>query len=99
VRRDVEIELTVTADGGIREPRVVAGGDNERLAGQALRAVGTARYRPRLVDGQPVATQDVRFVQPFYVSNKDEQTSPPDAGPDEKAPAVAPATPPAQGPG
>ncbi len=99
VRRDVEIELTVTADGGIREPRVVAGGDNERLAGQALRAVGTARYRPRLVDGQPVATQDVRFVQPFYVSNKDEPTSPPDAGPDEKAPAAAPATPPAQGPG
>jgi hypothetical protein len=51
------------------------------------------------VDGQPVATQDVRFVQPFYVSNKDEPTSPPDAGPDEKAPAAAPATPPAQGPG
>jgi len=70
-RRDVELELTVSADGGIREPRVVAGVGDERLASQALRAVETARYRPRLVDGQPVETTGVRFVQPFYVLRED----------------------------
>jgi len=99
VRQDVEIELTVTADGGTSEPRVVAGGDDERRAGQALRAVGTARYRPRLVDGQPVATTGVRFVQPFYVLSADEATAPPGAAPDEKPPTAMPATPPPQGPG
>jgi tetratricopeptide (TPR) repeat protein len=66
-RLDVELELTVTGEGGIREPRVVGGNSDERLGNQALRAAGTARYRPRLVDGQPVETTGVRFVQPFYV--------------------------------
>jgi tetratricopeptide (TPR) repeat protein len=66
-RLDVELELTVTADGGTRDPRVVTGGVDERLTNQALRAAETARYRPRLVDGQPADTPGVRFVQPFYV--------------------------------
>jgi tetratricopeptide (TPR) repeat protein len=70
-RLDVEFELTVTADGGTRDPRVVTGGGDERLTNQALRAVETARYRPRLVDGQPSDTPGVRFVQPFYVLRED----------------------------
>jgi len=70
-RVDVELELTVTADGGIRDPRVVTDGSDERMANQALRAVATARYRPRLVDGQPADTPGVRFVQPFYVLRED----------------------------
>jgi len=90
-RHDVEVALTVTADGGVRDPRVIAGGDDERLVSQTLRAVGTARYRPRLVDGQPVATTDVRFVQPFYVLRSDEPATKPDAGPAEPAPAAPPA--------
>jgi TonB family protein len=70
-RLDVELELTVTADGGTRDPRVVTGGVDERLTSQALRAAETARYRPRLVDGQPADTPGVRFVQPFYVLRED----------------------------
>jgi len=70
-RVDIELELTVTADGGIRDPRVVADGSDERMANQSLRAVETARYRPRLVDGQPTDTPGVRFVQPFYVLRED----------------------------
>ena len=89
----------MTADGGTSEPRVVAGGDDERRAGQALRAVGTARYRPRLVDGEPVATTGVRFVQPFYVLSADGATALPGAAPDEKPPPATQATPLPQGPG
>jgi tetratricopeptide (TPR) repeat protein len=70
-RRDVEIELTVKADGGVSGARVVTGGDDERLVSQALRAAATARYRPRLVDGQPADTPGVRMVQPFYVLRED----------------------------
>jgi hypothetical protein len=31
------------------------------------RAAATARYRPRIVDGEPQATGGVRFLQPWYV--------------------------------
>jgi tetratricopeptide (TPR) repeat protein len=65
--RHVEIELTVTAQGRAQDPAVVGDGGDPRLAEQALRAAATARYRPRMVDGQPVASSGVRFVQPFYV--------------------------------
>lgn len=85
-RRDVEIELTVTAAGGVRDARVISGGDDTRRAGQALRAAGTAQYRPRLVDGQPTDTPGVRFVQPFYVLREDDSSAtPPDAVPPPQA--------------
>jgi TonB family protein len=73
-RRDIEVELTVTSEGSISGARVVTGGDDERLGSQALRAAETARYRPRLVEGQPVDTPGVRMVQPFYVL-RDEKPS------------------------
>lgn len=100
-RRDVELELTVTADGSIRGPRVVSGGSDQRLASQALRAVETARYRPRLVDGQPVETPGVRFVQPFYVLREDTPAETPADEPAQPPVEVPPTAqpPPAQGGG
>jgi tetratricopeptide (TPR) repeat protein len=100
-RRDVEIELTVKADGGISDPRVVSGGSDERLLNQALRAVATARYRPRLADGQPAETRGVRFVQPFYVLREDAATETPAVEQAQPPAAVPPAAPPppAQGGG
>jgi TonB family protein len=100
-RRDVELELTVTADGGVRDARVVSGGSDQRLVTQALRAVETARYRPRLVDGQPVETAGVRFVQPFYLLREDTPAETPadkPAQPPADEPPTAP-QPPAQGGG
>jgi outer membrane biosynthesis protein TonB len=94
VRVDVEVELTVATDGGVRDPRVVSGGDDARLAEQAVRAAGTARYRPRMADGQLVETTGVRLVQPYYVLRGDEPAAEPEA-----APGASPATPPPQGPG
>lgn len=87
-RRDVAIELTVTADGGIRDPRPVGGASDDKLVAQALRALETACYRPRIVDGEPVDAGGVRFVQPFYVLRED-----------EPAPAATDSPPAAQGRG
>jgi outer membrane biosynthesis protein TonB len=85
-RLDVEMEMTVTATGSVRDPRVIAGGGDSRLASQALRAASGALYRPRLVDGQPVDTPGVRFVQPFYVLREDDSSAtPPDAVPPPQA--------------
>lgn len=65
--RYVEIELTVTAQGRTQDPKVLADAGDRKLAEQALRAASTARYRPRMENGHPVATAGVRFMQPFYV--------------------------------
>ena len=65
--RNVELELTVNPQGRVQDVKVVADAGDPKLAGQAIRAAETARYRPRMENGQPVATPGVRFSQPFYV--------------------------------
>jgi len=89
--RQVELELAVTAQGSVREPHAVGGTDEQRLVAQALRAVQTARYRPRLVAGEPAETTGLRFTQPFYVLRETEPAKPAEPPP--------PAPPPAQGGG
>ena len=84
--RFVEVELSVTAQGLPKEARVVGIDSGQRLANLALRAAASAIYRPRLLQGEPVATAGVRFSQPFYVLR--ESGTPP------AAPSPAPATPP-----
>jgi hypothetical protein len=64
--RSVEAELTVTAQGSVTDVRAAPDLDRN-LAEQVLRAAATARYRPRMVDGEPLATAGVRFLQPWYV--------------------------------
>jgi tetratricopeptide (TPR) repeat protein len=104
-RRDVEIEMTVTAEGRVEDARVVADGGDTRLASRGRRAAESGRYRPRLVEGAPVDTTGVRFVQPFYVlrtAPPDEAPSDPDgaaAEPDEPAPEAPPGDEPAAPPG
>jgi tetratricopeptide (TPR) repeat protein len=66
-RRFVELEGTVTAQGRLRVPKLVSDAGDPKFAERVLRAVETARYRPRFVDGQPVETDAVRFSQPLYV--------------------------------
>jgi tetratricopeptide (TPR) repeat protein len=62
----VEIELTVTAEGRVRDPEVVANDGSPQMAEATLDAVETARYRPRLIDGKPLDTADVRFAQTYF---------------------------------
>lgn len=66
-RRTAELAVTVSAQGRVRESKIVDDAGDPRLGQRAQRAAESARYRPRLEDGQPVETTGVRFVQPFYV--------------------------------
>jgi TonB family protein len=52
----VQVEFTVDADGGVSAARIVQHDTKERFASQVLSAVREARFRPRFVAGQPVAT-------------------------------------------
>ncbi len=62
----VEIELTVTAEGRVRDAEVVANDGSPRMAEATLDAAETARYRPRLIEGKPSDTADVRFAQTYF---------------------------------
>jgi tetratricopeptide (TPR) repeat protein len=65
--RSVDIDLTVDASGLGTDPVVVDDAGDEYFVEAALEAAGTARYRPRFADGEPVPTVGVRFSQPFMV--------------------------------
>jgi tetratricopeptide (TPR) repeat protein len=58
-------EFTVTADGRVRDVQIVEGDASDYQAASLKAALGKAIYRPRLVDGQPVATEKVRFRETF----------------------------------
>lgn len=57
----VQVEFTVEADGSVSEARVVDHDTREQYAADILDAVRDARFRPRFVDGQPVATRAVSY--------------------------------------
>jgi tetratricopeptide (TPR) repeat protein len=65
--RNVEIDVTVTAEGLVRDPKVVNDAGDPKLATQAVRAANSARYRPRFENGEPVESPTTRLRQPFIV--------------------------------
>lgn len=82
------LESTVDADGRTSGPRLIDDSGDKRRGEQALKALSTARYRPRFENGQPVATPGVQFTQVFQVLLP---TEAPPAAPGDGAPAT-PAT-------
>ena len=62
----VEIEMTVTAEGRVRNAEVVANDGTPRMGEATLDAAETARFRPRMIDGKPSETADVRFAQTYF---------------------------------
>ena len=82
-RREVEVEMTVTAQGRVRDARLVSDAGDPKLAARALRAAESGRYRPRFADGEPVDAPGIRFVQPFYVLR---EVAPAGPAPAESAP-------------
>lgn len=65
VERFVQVEFTVTADGSVKDERVVDQDATSRQVSQALEAIRASRFRPKFVDGQPVETSAVRYRQRF----------------------------------
>jgi tetratricopeptide (TPR) repeat protein len=81
--RNVAVEFTVTAEGRVVDPKVVTDGGDPKQGSQTVRAVQSARYRPRFDKGQPVDTPGVRLDQPYYVPV--ESPAPPGPAPAREA--------------
>ena len=62
----VEVEFTVTADGSVRNARIVDHDTSDRYARDILDAVSESRFRPKLVDGQPVAASAITYREVFW---------------------------------
>ncbi|HWJ04826.1 MAG TPA: tetratricopeptide repeat protein [Steroidobacteraceae bacterium] len=66
--RNVQLEFTVTARGRVETVKVIDDtGDPRRADKTAYTVEQTARYRPRMAHGEPVATERVTFSQPWIV--------------------------------
>jgi TonB family protein len=61
----VQVEFTVAADGSVSNARVVEHDTRDRYARDVLDAVRDSRFRPKLVDGQPVAAPAISYREVF----------------------------------
>lgn len=60
----VDIEFTIEADGSVSDPKVVDANPRRLFDRNAVRAIYKWKFKPRIVDGQPVArraTQRIEF--------------------------------------
>jgi TonB family protein len=62
-----EIEFTVTAEGRVKDAKLGTSDVSEATGKLVLSAVKRARYRPRFVNGEPVASTGVRYRETIYV--------------------------------
>jgi periplasmic protein TonB len=62
----VILEFTVTREGTVRDPRVLQS-SHELFDRSAIDAVLRFRYRPRVIDGEPVEVPGVRFRITFEI--------------------------------
>jgi tetratricopeptide (TPR) repeat protein len=73
VERFVQVEFTVASDGSVKDGHIVEQDATSRQAAETLNAIHAARYRPRFVNGEPVATMGVSHRQIFR-QRKDRDT-------------------------
>jgi tetratricopeptide (TPR) repeat protein len=69
----VKVVFTVGADGAVRDESVVEENASSRQVAETLTAIRTARYRPKLVGGEPVDTAEVSLRQ-VYRQRKERDT-------------------------
>ena len=65
--RSVVLELTVSAEGRAEQVKVIDDSGDERRAQKTTDALQTARYRPRMQNGAPVATTGISFTQTWIL--------------------------------
>jgi tetratricopeptide (TPR) repeat protein len=63
--RFLVVEFTVRADGSVQRPRVIERNVTKSMVDETLDALRSARYRPRVVDGEPVESPKVVLRQSF----------------------------------
>jgi hypothetical protein len=58
----------VAADGAVRDARIVDHDTRDQYARDVLKAVRYSRFRPKSVDGHPVATTGITYRQVFWTA-------------------------------
>jgi hypothetical protein len=66
--RYVQTAFTVAADGGVRDAHIVDHDTRDRYARDILKAVRDSRFRPKFVDGHPVAATGITYRQVFWTA-------------------------------
>jgi tetratricopeptide (TPR) repeat protein len=93
---NIVVEAEVNARGQVVAAKVIDDAGDAKRAEKAAASLGSARYRPRFEQGQPVATTGVRFTQPWFAllppPEKPSAAPPPAASPPPAAPAASPGT-------
>jgi len=62
----VQLEFTVAADGSVRDARIVEQDTRDLYARDILKAVRESLFRPKFVDGQPVAATGITYRAVFW---------------------------------
>lgn len=66
-RGEITLGFTITAQGLVEDLRILDQQMDSSLLAPAVQAFRRARYRPRIVDGQPLATPEQQFKLQFSV--------------------------------
>lgn len=61
----VQLEFTVTAEGQVKDAKILDSNTASRRATEILNAMRYARFRPKLVNGEPVETTAMGFREVF----------------------------------
>jgi TonB family protein len=70
--RYVQVEFTVTGQGDVIDARVTDENGTARQISEALQAIRAARYRPKFVNGEPVATTGMTSREVFRMRKQSE---------------------------
>jgi hypothetical protein len=69
----VQVKFNVAADGSVKNARIVAHDTRDRYARDILGAVRDSRFRPKFVDGEPVATTGIVYREVFWTGKPREE--------------------------
>jgi tetratricopeptide (TPR) repeat protein len=77
----VELEFTVTPEGVVEAPKITDSNTYPRHTTEILNAMREARFRPKFVDGEPVATSAMTFREVYRVRKRPERSTDDDEDP------------------
>ncbi len=69
----VAVQFTVNDKGHVEDAKVIEQNGTERQASEALHAVRGSRYRPKFINGEPVATEGVVNREVFRMRKQDDE--------------------------
>ncbi len=73
----VQMQFQVTAEGNVENPKLIDTNAYGRHASEIINAMKGARFRPKLVDGEPVETASMDFREVFRARKKMERDEEP----------------------